>query len=83
MVKDPPIQHVRTAEVYSAPIFTAPPENARNEAEATRLYWKNSVLESTKGPRAYKSLLDGTAPTPPCAITSRNTGCRDAKRQRN
>ena len=27
---------------------TAPPENARCEAEETILYWQNSVLESTK-----------------------------------
>ena len=27
---------------------TSPPENARYEAEATRLYWQNFVLESTK-----------------------------------
>ena len=46
MVKDSPIQHERTVEVYSA--HSSPLENARYEAEATKLYRQNSVLESTK-----------------------------------
>ena len=45
MVKDPPIQIERTARFIAR---TAPTENARYKAEETRLYWQNSILESTK-----------------------------------
>ena len=44
MVKDPPIQHEKRLRFIAR---AAPPENARYE-EQTRLYWQNSVLESTK-----------------------------------
>ena len=42
---------------------TAPPENALYVADEIRIYWQNTVLESTKNLRAYKSLLDGSDPT--------------------
>ena len=45
MVKDPPIQHKERLRYLAR---TAPLENAIYEAEETRLYWQNSVLEGTK-----------------------------------
>ena len=45
VVKDPHIQYEKKPLRFIA--RTAPPENTRYEAEETRIYWQNSLLEST------------------------------------
>ena len=45
MVKNSPIQHEKTAEVYRA--YNSSRE-CHIRAEETTHYWQNSVLESTK-----------------------------------
>ena len=83
MVKDPPIQHERTAEVYSA--YSSSREcqirSRRDQTLLTKLH-----TGKFKGLRAYKIFLDRSDLTCPSAIRSRkifNTGCTDTERQRN
>ena len=62
MIKDPPIQHERTAEVYSA--YSSSREcQIRSRRDQTLL--AKLRTGKYKGLRAYKSLLDGSDPTCP------------------
>ena len=60
MVKDPPTQHERMAEVYSA-------YSSSRECQIGRRRYQNLLLKlntgTYKGLHAYKSLLDGSDPT--------------------
>ena len=69
------ISSARTDEVYRLTVST---ENVIYNTEETELYWKSSVLESTK--RAYNSLLDESDPTWTPAIRIFNTSWKDARR---
>ena len=62
MIKDPHIQHVKTAEVYSA--YSSSREcQIRSRSDQTLL--AKLRTGKYKGLRAYKSLLDGSDPTCP------------------
>ena len=63
-VKDPPIQHGTTAEVYSAYSSSRECQIESRKTEETRLYRQNSVLKSTKECSLTKA-LDESDPTCP------------------